>query len=307
MDLILGVAGSCVCQQQSQQSTSFNTTWVTTTSNETISLPLVEGYTYNATVDWGDENESSITAWDDADKTHEYANAGTYLVKITGALPAWSFNALGDCDKITKVHFGSGVSFQYLRRGFRSCTNLVEVTGQIADDGVTSMSRLFSECSGLTSIQSGLFDNNTHVVTFLNCFYNCNLPSIPSGLFDYNTLVTTFAGCFNGCNFEAITSGLFNNNTLVTTFKSCFKNCTTLKSKPVDLFNNNTLVTSFQNCFYDCTSLEGSSGELWLNPSGAGNYTLVAPNYDIGIPDGAVCYLGCTGLSDYATIPTYWK
>jgi len=59
--------------------------------------------------------------------------------------------------------------------------------------------------------------------------------------------------------------------------------------------------------FDQCTGLTGASGSFWLNPSGAANYTLTAPNYDSGVPNGLDCYEGCTGLSDYASIPIYWK
>jgi hypothetical protein len=209
-------------------STSFDVTIVTSSPSETFTLPLVSGYTYNANVDWGDTNNSTITAYNDADITHTYTSAGTYTIKITGTCEAWSFNNGGDRTKVTAVHFGSSVLFKYLFGGFHGCTNLVLVSGKIGDDGITSFQSCFHACSSLSHIPSGLFDNCTSVVYF-------------------------------------------------------------------------------SNCFYGCTSLTGSSGELWLNPSGAGNYTLTSPDYLPGTPDGSSCYQECTGLSDYATIPTYWK
>jgi hypothetical protein len=247
---------ACSGNNQTQASTSFDVTIQTSGVDDTFTLPTVSGYTYNATVDWGDGGATSaITAYDDADITHTYATEDSYTIKITGTFPAWSFNNAGDKLMVTAVHFGSDVLFEYLQKGFYGCSNLVSITGQIGDSGITTSVDCFAGCTSLLSIPSGLFDNNTSVTTFSGCFSGCtSLLSIPSGLFDNNTSVTTFAGCFSGC-----------------------------------------------------TSLTGSSGELWLNPSGAGNYTLSAPDYDIGVPEGNSCYFNCTGLSDYASIPTYWK
>jgi len=61
------------------------------------------------------------------------------------------------------------------------------------------------------------------------------------------------------------------------------------------------------------SSLTGNSysgatqNALWLNPSGAANYTLTGPDYDSGVPNGDGCYASCPNLTDYASIPIYWK
>ena len=65
----------------------FVTVWRTTSANESITLPLRSGYDYDFTVDWGDGSaEATVTAHDDSDKTHTYADAGTYTVIIDGTL-----------------------------------------------------------------------------------------------------------------------------------------------------------------------------------------------------------------------------
>jgi predicted permease len=40
------------------------------TSSTQFQLPLVSGATYNFIVDWGDNTQSTITAWNDTAKTH---------------------------------------------------------------------------------------------------------------------------------------------------------------------------------------------------------------------------------------------
>ena len=262
-------------------SKSFDVTIQTSGADDTFTLPLVETYTYDAVVDWGDDSSSNITAYDDEDITHTYSVEGSYMIKITGTFEAWSFNNIGDKLMATAVHFGSGVLFKYLLGGFYACSNLNSITGQIGDDSVTSFEKCFRGCVLLASIPTGLFNNNTSVTSFRECFGGClAITSIPTSLFDNNTSVTSFEECFANTDITSIPSGLF---------------------------DNNTSVTSFEACFSICTSLTGSSGEPWLNPSGAGNYTLSAPDYDSGVPEGYNCYAGSAHLSDYATIPTYWK
>ena len=76
---------------------------------------------------------------------------------------------------------------------------------------------------------------------------------------------------------------------------------------PNGYVDNNDQVTNFGYMLLNQSGLTGSSGEFWLNPSGAANYTLTGPNYDSGVPDGNNCYFNCSGLDDYGTMPTYWK
>ena len=59
---------------------SFVTTWQTTTTGESITIP-VGGATGTYTIDWGDENISVDVS---GDQTHTYDAAGTYTVSISG-------------------------------------------------------------------------------------------------------------------------------------------------------------------------------------------------------------------------------
>jgi len=82
---------------------TFISTWQTTTPSETITLPLVATGNYNFTVDWGDGNTDTITAYNQAEVTHTYATANTYDVQITGNIEGWQFDNAGDKDKITNI------------------------------------------------------------------------------------------------------------------------------------------------------------------------------------------------------------
>ena len=66
--------------------------------DDSFTLPLVDGGTYNFTIDWGDESSSTITAFDDEDITHTYEDAGAspYNISISGTIIGWQFDNGGD-------------------------------------------------------------------------------------------------------------------------------------------------------------------------------------------------------------------
>ena len=126
----------------------FISTWQTTTNNEEIKLPLREGYEYNMIVNWGDGTTSKITAWDDEDKTHAYADAGIYTVTMKGIAEAWYFNA---CDidpdthsemKILTVEDLGDMGWKNLEKAFCGCVNLTTFKGGNTSN-VTNMSGMF--------------------------------------------------------------------------------------------------------------------------------------------------------------------
>ncbi len=105
-----------------QAQSGFITTWITTTDNESITIPIhkpTPGYNY--TVDWGDENKSSGHT---GDATHTYVKPGTYDVKITGDFPRIYFNNNGDRLKIRSIkHWGFQV-WTSMGYAFSGCENL---------------------------------------------------------------------------------------------------------------------------------------------------------------------------------------
>jgi surface protein len=72
-------------------------------NSTTISLPLYNGGTYDFNVDWGDGSNSAVTSYNDPDRNHSYATAGTYNVNITGTIIGFRFNNAGDRLKIGKI------------------------------------------------------------------------------------------------------------------------------------------------------------------------------------------------------------
>lgn len=280
----------------------FTTEWETTTSNESITLPLYNSGTFNATVYWGDGSSSPITAYNDARITHSYANAGTYRVTIAGECPSWSFNNAGDKTKIKKIiYWGSSDvfgGFSYLTGGFYGCNKLSDLgSGKIlSKSGLTNLQAIFSGCVSVSSIPSGILDNCTYITAsgFYDSFRGTSISSIPSGLFDYNTGVSTsgFFQTFYGCSYlTSIPNELFRYNTAVSTsgFKSAFTSCSSLQSIPNELFKYNTSVAtdSFYGTFQACTSINKVGIDLFRTCTGNTSYYST--------------FLGCTSLTYFPT------
>jgi hypothetical protein len=184
------------------------TTWdigiQTTAPDQTFTLQLNGTPNPNINVDWGDGNVETFTIA--GNKTNVYINPGNYTVKISGSF-------------IDNANIVLGTNFSERQR--------VKSTSVIPFiSGLTSFLDTFIY-SAITSLPTGLFDNNPNIINFGWCFENCaSLNSIPSGLFAQNLLVTNFSSCFRNTALSSIPSNLFNNNINVNNFENCFAETT---------------------------------------------------------------------------------
>jgi len=226
-----------------------------------------------------------------------------------------------NCNKVTnfsEVFYECGLVTTVPENLFRS-SEVTSYSTSFAHSGLTSIpSNLFvsaSKCTSFlrtfksidaTTIPTSLFSNCVSASDFGQTFMESNIDTIPPGLFDSCSYALDFDYTFADTYITSIPNNLFYNNVNIRNFTSTFKDCISLINIPSNFVNNNDEVTNFSTMFDGCTSLTGSSGELWLNPASASNYTLVAPDYDSGVPTGVNCYTDCTLLTDYAAIPSHW-
>lgn len=126
---------------------SFVTTWMTTSAQESITIPTKLGSNYDYSVDWGDGNvDSGITG----DASHTYETAGTYSVSIAGAFPRIFFNGLGDVDKLLSIDRWSTNEWTSMAHAFKGCANLrINATDAPNLSRVTSMTSMFKDCVSL--------------------------------------------------------------------------------------------------------------------------------------------------------------
>jgi len=143
---------------------TFISTWRTTTDGETITLPLVNGYTYNFTIDWGDGSEiQTVDAYNSANREHVYATAGDHEVRIDGQIGGFRFANGGD--KANHIDISQWGSFEMGSQGqqFYGAANLdVSATDSPDMDGASLASAF--KGTGLTNV-SGMSDWDVSKVT----------------------------------------------------------------------------------------------------------------------------------------------
>ncbi len=159
---------------ESECDNAFVTVWALPETDTEVNLPLVEDGTYDFDVDWGDGGNDHIDSWDAAARSHNYAEAGSYSVTITGQFEGWSMGQLiteeydfdeevgvgwsyESCMQCTRLHdvvrFGPMVLGD-TRRQFYSTANLkISATDAPGLQQTTSLAQAFAG-SGLESSPS---------------------------------------------------------------------------------------------------------------------------------------------------------
>jgi len=149
-----------ISQYKKTGALTFNTQWKTdnagVSNDDQIKLPLLDGYSYDFIVFWGDGNSDHITAWDQAETTHTYASAGTYDVVIDGICYGWRFNNGGDKLKLLNIsNWGTGFRLGNAGRYFYGCTNLtITATDMLDTTDTTNWYLAFYNCTSLTTVPS---------------------------------------------------------------------------------------------------------------------------------------------------------
>ncbi len=157
----------CIIYAQSP----FITTWETTTTNESITIPTNSLETYNYSVDWGD---GTITTNETGNATHNYVVPGIHTIKISGTFPQIYFFNSGDKDKILTIEqWGDNPWISFLG-AFWGCTKL-NITNPAAGNpnltNVTSMSSAFRGAILFNGDVSGWDVSN---ITNMNSMFSTN-------------------------------------------------------------------------------------------------------------------------------------
>ena len=152
--LLLAALGPAPAAAQS----AFVTTWETTTSGESITIPTERGPTdYDFQIDWGDGTTEQITG-NDPDPSHEYADARTYTVKIStdGAGEAFprihldaspfgeGFGSASNAKKLQSIDQWGDIQWESMADAFAGAENMTYSATDNPDlSRVTSMRRMF--------------------------------------------------------------------------------------------------------------------------------------------------------------------
>jgi len=114
-------------------------------NNDQFTLPLTDNGTVDIVVNWGDGTSDTITAFDQAEKTHTYPSIGTYEIKITGTLQGFQFNAAGDKVKMLDIKKW-GIFDINVQSVFRNCLNLTQSATDVPIISTTNLSSTFYVC-----------------------------------------------------------------------------------------------------------------------------------------------------------------
>ena len=185
-------------------STGFISTWNTTktflgsSNNTKIALPLESKGTYDFNVSWGDGNSNVITSYNQPEVTHTYPSPGVYTVNITGIIIGWRFN--GSVDAINIVQISKWGPLRLGNDGyyFSGAQNMILTTTDALDlNGTTNFTGMFENCFSLGS--SGNLDswNVSQVKDMSEMFYSAH--NFNQSLNSWNvTQVTDMSYMFDG-------------------------------------------------------------------------------------------------------------
>lgn len=151
----------------------------TTSDSQTFTLPLVSDSTINSNVVWGDGDEDTITAYDDAAITHTFATAGTYAITMDGTVNGWQsgFGTWNDSSLMTDITNWGVFEISKTDGLFFGCSNMVITATDIPVITATGLYAAFYQCASLTSMPADfnkwdfttIVDNTGFQSTFANC------------------------------------------------------------------------------------------------------------------------------------------
>ena len=257
------------------------------------------------------EDKQTLTFYYDNNRYSRSGKIWDIDEESSSSEPAWAGTYNTSNKAVTNVVFDA--SFKNFRptttnSWFSHLEALTTIEGleNLNTSAVTNMSWMFSDCSGLTSLNLSNF--NTSAVTDMSyMFYGCsNLTSL--NLSNFNTsVVTDMRWMFKGCS--SLTSlNLSNFNTSkVTDMSYMFYDCSGLMSLNVSSFNTSK-VTDMSYMFYHCSGLTSlnvssfnTSAVTDMNGMFAGCSSLTELNVSnfntSAVTDMNGMFYGCSGLT----------
>jgi len=229
-----------------------------TINNTGTTFELRDIGTVNYVVDWGDGSATETVTTNN--KSHTYASAGTYTVKLdtTGVYrPNFDRNANGD--QITAVVINDTAVLHYdIQSMWRDASNLTSFSCGAATSGCDQLARAWYDCSALTSFPLITLPTSGNV-QMTAAWSGC------SGLTSFPQLNTSAVGnvqfSWRGCS--SLTSFPALNLSGNTSFSNTWYSCSGLTSFPViDTSNSTNFTSTWMHCsaLTSFPSLNFSSG-----------------------------------------------
>jgi surface protein len=216
----------------------------TSTGITDFALPLISAGTYDFNVDWGDNTNDDITAYNQSEVTHRYTTGGEYKITISGTLIGFVFNNGGDARKMKDIE-NWGVLNINGPYSFSGCRNMTCSATDSPTISTNNLTLTFRDCFSFNGDLSNW--DVSSVENFSTTFYNCVTFNQPLNDWDVRSATrmdSMFYGCF-AFNQDLNNWNTSNVNNMTQTFMNCFN------------FNGNVstwnteLVTNMRNMFYN--------------------------------------------------------
>ncbi len=167
-------------------------------ANDQYRLPLMSTGTYNFYVDWGDGTiGDQIISWNQAEATHTYATAGTYIIQILATAPvgetpsvdhiSWAsqngttLTAANDRLKVQGIAKWGSAQVYLNEYVFSDCSNLDITTTALPNFGSKVLrTSAFENCDSLSGNLSGWGTVSSPITGFGSLFYKDAASSNPN-------------------------------------------------------------------------------------------------------------------------------
>ena len=181
-------------------------------------------------------------------------NQSSWDVSSTGLTPSW-YSQKGNITQVVFEPSFTDARPKSCSHWFRECKKLTTIEGieYLNTSEVTTMVRMFQDCSNLTSLDVSSF-NTANVEKMEYMFYKCNkLTSL--NLSSFNTSkVTDMNNMFYYCNNLTSLDVSHFNTSKVTSMFNMFEYCSSLTSLDLSSFNTAN-VTDMDYMFFGCSNL----------------------------------------------------
>ena len=135
------------------QENHFVTTWKTSAANQTVTIPVHTGSTYNYTVIWDNDSTSTDVT---GNAVHTYATAGDHEVRIYGTFPRIHLNNYADAPNLVSIDQWGSNPWTSMSNAFEGATNMIYMATDIPDlSGVTKMDIMFYNARAFNGNLSG--------------------------------------------------------------------------------------------------------------------------------------------------------
>ena len=161
---------------------AFATTWRTTSTDESITLPIVGS---GMTVNWGDGNTAAASG----SVNHTYNAAGNYTIQITGGLTKFTLDGSSDASNLVSLDQWGNASWTTMEDAFYGARNMAYNATDVPDlSGVTDMDYMFRDA---TSFNGNLSRWDVSAVTDMDSMFKG---------------ATSFNGDLSGWDVPAVTN-----------------------------------------------------------------------------------------------------